>query len=183
MNCNYRNLKTLARFSAPDRTLSGFAWDGCRNYSAFLTIPSALKFWSQYNDNSLANNGLSSDDVDGARRGSAVVRSYCNGLINEAVDAMKRDWNLDEALFSHESLTKDLPMRLVPLPALVNGKSTRNNCTDVDAFNLQEELHYQHRIEVPIKCLEGRLYVRISAHVYNEISEYYKLIKIINSYT
>ena len=46
------------------------------------------------------------------------------------------------------------------------------NATDTDAFQLQEKLHHEYRIEVPVKCLEGRLYVRISAHVYNSIEEY-----------
>lgn len=40
---------------------------------------------------------------------------------------------------------------------------------------LQELLHHAHRIEVPVKCLEGRLYVRLSAHVYNHLEEYARL--------
>ena len=40
-------------------------------------------------------------------------------------------------------------------------------------------LHFEHGIEVPIKCLEGRLYTRISAHVYNTIDEYEKLAMVI----
>ena len=99
-----------------------------------------------------------------------------------AVDLLKQEWGLADALFSHQSLLHDLPMCLVPLPDKVNGKSTRANCTDVDAFSLQEDLHHQHNIEAPIKCLEGRLYVRISAHIYNELAEYQRLAKVINSY-
>jgi hypothetical protein len=34
--------------SAPDKLLSGFIWDGCRDYSALLTIPSILKFWKNF---------------------------------------------------------------------------------------------------------------------------------------
>ncbi len=48
---------------------------------------------------------------------------------------------------------------------------------------MQEELHFQHKIEVPIKCLEGRLYVRVSAHIYNELSEYQRLIQVIKGYS
>jgi hypothetical protein len=32
-----------------------------------------------------------------------------------------------------------------------------------------------HSIEVPIKTIQGSLYVRISAHVYNKLQEYCKL--------
>jgi selenocysteine lyase/cysteine desulfurase len=31
------------------------------------------------------------------------------------------------------------------------------------------------RIEVPVKCVQGRLYVRLSAHLYNQLSDYERL--------
>ena len=37
---------------------------------------------------------------------------------------------------------------------------------------LQELLHHDHRIEVPIKCIDGRLFVRLSAHVHNHPDQY-----------
>jgi selenocysteine lyase/cysteine desulfurase len=40
---------------------------------------------------------------------------------------------------------------------------------------LQDLLHYEYHIEVPVKCVQGGLYVRISAHVYNELADYEKL--------
>lgn len=40
------------------------------------------------------------------------------------------------------------------------GGSSR--ATSADAKWLQDTLHYQHRIECPVKCVGGRLYVRIS---------------------
>ena len=53
--------------------------------------------------------------------------------------------------------------------------NTRENVTDLEAFRLQEILHHKYNIEVPIKCLEGRLYVRISAHIYNSLDQYRQL--------
>ena len=35
--------------------------------------------------------------------------------------------------------------------------------------------------QVPIKAVDGKLYVRISAHVYNELTEYQRLAESINS--
>lgn len=35
-----------ARLGDGGRLLSGFAWDGCRDYAAFLTVPSALAIWN-----------------------------------------------------------------------------------------------------------------------------------------
>ena len=63
----------------------------------------------------------------------------------------------------------------VPLPPTVAGISTRHHTTDTHAFTLQERLHHEHSIEVPVKCLEGRLYARISAHVYNVPADYQRL--------
>lgn len=34
--------------SASDKLLSGFVWDGCRDYAALLTVPSILKFWNSF---------------------------------------------------------------------------------------------------------------------------------------
>lgn len=45
----------------------------------------------------------------------------------------------------------------------------------------QELLHHAHRIEVPVKCLEGRLYVRLSAHLYNHLDQYIHLAKVIKA--
>jgi hypothetical protein len=36
----------------------------------------------------------------------------------------------------------------------------------------QDLLHYKHKVECPVKCLAGRLYVRISAAPYNVIQDY-----------
>jgi hypothetical protein len=44
-----------------------------------------------------------------------------------------------------------------------------------DASWIQNHLHFRRAIEVPIKLLGGRLYVRISAHVYNELGDYERL--------
>lgn len=39
----------------------------------------------------------------------------------------------------------------------------------------QDRLHFEHRVEVPVKCVGGVLYVRISAHVYNTRPDYERL--------
>ena len=49
----------------------------------------------------------------------------------------------------------------------------------LDANYIQDALHFQHRVEAPIKLLGSpsapRLYVRISAHVYNAKADYERL--------
>ena len=39
---------------------------------------------------------------------------------------------------------------------------------------------YNHQIEVPVKCIQGRLFLRISAHVYNDMNDYYRLTDVVN---
>ena len=39
----------------------------------------------------------------------------------------------------------------------------------------QDLLHLRHRIECPVKCIQGVLYVRISTQIYNRMEDYEKL--------
>ncbi len=159
---------SMGQFANPNRVLSAFSWDGCRNYSAFLTIPSALQFWSSITEPNDLHGSLS------------ICRMFMNNMINDVREEMIKEWGLNRDDLNSKELTKDLPLTLVPLPSIVNGESTVG-VTDAKAFALQEYLHHEHNIEVPIKCLEGRLYVRISAHIYNEMHEYKKLISAIKN--
>ena len=91
----------------------------------------------------------------------------------------------------------------VPLPEIVQGVNTREGTEDRHAFALQvrqllflniyhsnpsllllraqEVLHQEHRVEVPVKCLEGRLYLRLSAHIYNSLDQYERLAFIVKN--
>jgi isopenicillin-N epimerase len=66
-------------------------------------------------------------------------------------------------------------MATLPLPASLG--STRE-----DAVRLQYALLYQHRIEAPILCLGGRLWVRISAQVYNTLEDIEALAQAIDTH-
>lgn len=46
-----------------------------------------------------------------------------------------------------------------------------------DAQYIQDLLYFNHHIEVPIKSVDGKLYVRICSHIYNTIQEYKLLIE------
>ena len=50
---------------------------------------------------------------------------------------------------------------------------------DKEAFYIQEVLFHKYMIEVPIKCINGNLYVRLSVHVYNSIEQYEQLADVI----
>jgi len=65
-------------------------------------------------------------------------------------------------------------MALVRLPDNVCGDCILDRKTSTDAKQIQDFL-YHHRIEVPIKCINGVLYIRISYHIYNRMEEYERL--------
>lgn len=62
--------------------------------------------------------------------------------------------------------TLPLPPRLTPDPA--------------NAARLQDRLWVDHRIEVPVRAHDGRLWVRLSAQVYNDISDYEALASAVS---
>eukprot|EP01039_Chlorochromonas_danica_P000052 gene52-55_t len=156
--------------------LSGFAWDGCRDYSAFLTLPSAVMIW-----NRLAASWSSKSSYETSNPWQ-VHREYIHNLLNDAEAVCRELWGIQDHDFASPlSMRENCPMRLIPLPNKVLGRNTRQGCTDVDAFQLQEKLHHDYKVEVPVKCLNGKLYVRISAHIYNILEDYQKLAIVIRN--
>ena len=44
---------------------------------------------------------------------------------------------------------------------------------------LRDQLYDQHRLELPFFAFEGRMWLRISAQIYNELDEYDFLAKVL----
>lgn len=87
------------------------------------------------------------------------VRAYCTGLLNSAVDM------LTTAFHSRKTARRSPFMSLVELP-----EELQDNF--ISAKYIQDLLHDYYAIEVPVKRVENRYYVRISAFVYNTPQEY-----------
>lgn len=133
--------ESAGHLSAPERVLSGFAWDGCRDHSALLCVPSALRIWES----------MHPDGISGSR---AVMRK----LLTDATALLAAEWHLEEGDFAappemragspmslvmteqslRECQLSDLFLMQVPLPVKVAGISnTRSGCSDKEAFYLQ----------------------------------------------
>ena len=148
-------------FPASGKLLSSFTWDGCRDYTSILTSTSAINLW-----NNLPNNSYKK------------CRKYMEILLLQAAEVMYDEWKIpiNERAIASKELMAASPMILIPIPKSYYSNETS---TDNDAFKLQEILHHKYDIEVPIKSLEGKLYCRISAHIYNTIEDYVHFANII----
>lgn len=63
-------------------------------------------------------------------------------------------------------------MALVQLPPFLN------NPKKFSSKYIQDTLHYKYQVEVPVKHIEGNLYYRLSAFVYNTIDDYTRLAEV-----
>ncbi|CAF4361605.1 unnamed protein product, partial [Rotaria magnacalcarata] len=89
-------------------------------------------------------------------------------LAKEASDLLVQMWNTSK-------LTSDDisgPMRCIKLPI---SDDNNGGFKYDDAEIIQNQLYHDFNIEVPIKSIDGNLYVRISAHLYNYIEQYKQL--------
>jgi len=146
-----------------DGMQSAFMWTGLQDYSAWLALPQCLAYWR--------------------RQGVDETRAYMHTLAQEAAELLYSRWEMPSHLARERKvpLHKRHAMRLVQLPTsrrLCGGVGVDEEApeaTSTDAKRVQDALHYVHRIEVPVKCVDGRLYVRLSAHVYNCLEDFERL--------
>mmetsp|Transcript_20054 Transcript_20054/g.25980 ORF Transcript_20054/g.25980 Transcript_20054/m.25980 type:complete len:498 (+) Transcript_20054:228-1721(+) len=149
-----------------DGLFNRFVWDGCRDYTSMLSIPMALDYWEMM--------------------GPKNVRKSCTDILERAIKILSYHWHKDEEILSKclyaapEMLSSS--MALVRLPDHLSGLAQDEVKTSADAKKLQDFL-YRNRIEVPIKCIDGHLFVRISCHVYNKPENYVRLSNVIMEYS
>uniref|UniRef100_A0A0B6ZZS0 Aminotransferase class V domain-containing protein n=1 Tax=Arion vulgaris TaxID=1028688 RepID=A0A0B6ZZS0_9EUPU len=136
---------------------SEFIWSGLHDYSPMLSLHTVLDFWS----------ALGPDHIRGYMTKTAIDGGHI----------------LTEAWQTRLAAPDDMfgSMVLVELPTSIQSMFST---IDYDAAEMVQNILYKDfDIEVPVKSLQGQLYVRISAHIYNEKSDYDKLayaIKLIS---
>jgi isopenicillin-N epimerase len=134
-------------------------WDGTRDYSGEVTIPILLDWWRRL-----------PSGLEGAR-------SYCRNLLKEAISLLTSSWHtkthVDASLYSQMALV-EIPRKLWPFPL--------EAANSEQAKIIQDVLHYQFKIECPVKVLDASLYVRISVQIYNALPDYEMLAKTVNNF-
>jgi hypothetical protein len=143
-----------------------------------------LQFWQWVDDRHREQGGENSGEYMQSLRQQAV------GLLEEAWFPHTSSFStLAPAQSSSGTSSEDggCAMALLKLPPSVRSSSViRHNSGTADGCALaaadsttakavQDWLHYDQQIEVPVKCVGDELYVRISAHVHNELADYEQL--------
>lgn len=120
-----------------------FAWQGTRDCSAWLALPAALDFV----------------ETLGVERYRAWLRS----LLEAAVTRLAVPWQV--AVGCPPDLWGG--MLTLPLPSACTEQATPEM-----AARLHDWLWQTVRVEVPVLCFNGGLWVRVSAQVYNEAGDW-----------
>jgi isopenicillin-N epimerase len=126
-----------------------FDWTGTRDFSAWLAAGAGIRFLQEL--------------------GVDAMRRYCHELAVAATDRIARAWG--EPLGGPPDLHGF--MRAIRLPRRWQRAATRES-----AAQLQSLLMREHRIAVAIMPIEGALWARISAQVYNDSADYERLLDI-----
>ncbi|KAL4860004.1 putative L-cysteine desulfhydrase 1 [Chlorella vulgaris] len=148
--------------------VSALLWDGNRDYAPLLAVSAALRAWQQL--------------------GSDAVRQYQRKLLRQAVELLTQAWGTGTLVPLHmcgSMALVQLPGHCLPAASLQNlspaeapsGRdfaAAPSSATSADAKHVQDAL-YRLAIECPVKCIGGKLFVRISVHIYNELDDFEKL--------
>ena len=96
--------------------------------------------------------------------GAEIIRTYCHKLAAEAAAMLADRWSSlrgAPADFASAMTTIAIPLDLPP--------------TKQSAQNVYWALRHDHGVEALVVAFNGRLWCRISAYLYNEISDYVRL--------
>lgn len=128
--------------------LAEFDWTGTRDHSAWLAVGAALDFVE--------------------RIGAERITAHNHALACEAAALLSRAWGTPVA--GPDPMLG--AMASVRAPKAVQPASP---ATIVDAQRLHDRLYEKHRIEVPVIPFDGRLWIRLSAQIYNQREDYIAL--------
>lgn len=183
---------------------SEFIWDGTRDYGAALTLPAIIKFWTeewqangwdarlrlrsieeQQRTHAWMQFQTADAPVSEARAAEearcalvgdvppprslgatslalARTRVYCQTLLEDALAMLAK-------AFGVAPVARHAPfMGLVRLPAAIRPRLMTPKF-------IQDALHYRFNVEVPVKAVEKKYYLRLTAYMYNDMTDYERL--------
>ncbi len=129
-----------------DDWLAEFDWTGTRDPSPWLAAPAGLAFMTE-------------------RLGIDAMRAHNHRLAFDGARLLASRWGT----------TFDTPEAMIGCMAAVALPDRAGAATPAEAGRLRDRLLFEHRIEVPVLARAGALYVRLSAQVYNAMTDVERL--------
>ena len=127
---------------------ASFEWQGTSDYSAYLCVPAAIAFQEQWS--------------------WAERNTHNRGVADGAAALLRTAWGVDD----HLAGAIEAPwMRMIQLPT-----TAPLDKTQIDS--LIERCGIELNAECSFMTVRGNSYVRISAHMYNEVDQYEALVGI-----
>jgi isopenicillin-N epimerase len=130
--------------------LAEFDWTGTRDPSAWLAVNTALDFVETI--------------------GADVLRDHNRALMLAATALIAGQWSTQAG--APPSLLGTMAAIAVPTD---RGRFSSVPATWESAAAIHDYLWQDHRIEIPVPVFNGRIWVRISAQIYNQIGDYRRL--------
>eukprot|EP00038_Savillea_parva_P021294 m.34110 g.34110 ORF g.34110 m.34110 type:complete len:475 (+) comp5103_c0_seq1:217-1641(+) len=140
-----------------DGLTSAFIWDGNRDYSGVLSVLTAIRMWHMW--------------------GKDAAMRFMYDTVREAAKTLAGAWGTG-VLAPWEMVGS---MAMVEVPAACAGIGITDEAYPAHAKYVQDTLFHTFKVEVPVKVVSGKLYVRISAHVYNHPVDYRALSSAITT--
>lgn len=124
---------------------ASFEWTGTRDRSAWSSIPAAFAFMDRF--------------------GEENVRRHNHALIRKGIDILTDAWGV--RFETPDSMTGSMAM--LPLP------DSLATLPESQRYVVQNKLWNTYRVSCPVIPFAGRLYIRVTAHIYNNEEDYEKL--------
>ena len=127
---------------------TSFEWQGTSDYSAYLSVPAAIAFQEQWK--------------------YSLRDKHNRSVADGAAELLRNAWGTP----NHLGNTPEAPwLRMVQLPVA-------EALTKPQIDSLVERAGLELQVECMCMTVRGKSYVRLSAHMYNEVDQYEKLIGI-----
>ncbi|OWF49913.1 uncharacterized protein LOC110451100 [Mizuhopecten yessoensis] len=130
-----------------------FFMQGTRDDTPYICLPEALRFYS---------------DIGGME----VITRYCSHLLDQAASKMVAAWGTAKLPVPREM--EPPCMRMVKLPTLTGFIPSLSN-----SIRLMSDIYTRWNIQTATMYVDGDLYVRLSANVYNTEADYDTLVAAI----
>jgi isopenicillin-N epimerase len=129
-----------------DGFTAAFDWPGTKDFTPGLCIPAALEFRRQW--------------------GEEAITDYCGDLVKAAARQVAKDLGTE----------RGAPDAMTGFMASVALPSDGTQAKKPEAERLRRQLLEDFDIEIDVQALDGRLWMRLCAYIYNQPSDYEQLV-------